>query len=103
MICMTIENNKQNVYERTMTMPNDRDWRWVPAFTGLTVGHSHAAPIEGEIASNAAALLVVLGVWAIAMGARNLRELRYKRLVPRQHERDDPFPDIEPGDQQHMP
>ena len=38
-----------------------------------------AAPIEGQLGSNAAALLVVLGVWALFMGMRNLRELRHKR------------------------
>ena len=38
-----------------------------------------AAPVEGQLASNAAALLVVLGVWALFMGMRNLRELRHKR------------------------
>jgi len=45
------------------------------------MGYGRAAPIEGELGSNAAALLVVLGVWALFMGMRNLRELRHKRLV----------------------
>ena len=45
----------------------------------LSTQFVHAAPIEGELASNAAALLVVLGVWALFMGMRNLRELRHKR------------------------
>ena len=41
-----------------------------------------AAPIEGELGSNAAALLVLLGIGALLMGLRNLRELRRKRLIP---------------------
>ena len=45
------------------------------------MGVAHAAPIEGELGSNAAAVLVLLGVWALIMGMRNLRELRHKRLV----------------------
>lgn len=69
-------------------MPNDRNWRWLPALAGSAVCEVQAAPIEGEMASNAAAVLVVLGVWAIGMGVRNLRELRYKRLTPERHERE---------------
>jgi hypothetical protein len=69
-------------------MPNDRNWRWLAALPGLAVSQTQAAPVEGETASNAAALLIVLGVWAIAMGVRNLRELRYKRLVPERQQRD---------------
>lgn len=48
----------------------------------LFAGHANAAPIEGELGINAAALLVVLGVWALVMGLRNLRELRHKRMAP---------------------
>ena len=54
-------------------------WHWLLPF--IPMGYGHAAPIEGELGSNAAALLVVLGVWALFMGMRNLRELRHKRLV----------------------
>ena len=41
-----------------------------------------AAPIEGELGSHAAALLMLLGIGALLMGIRNLRELRHKRLLP---------------------
>ncbi|MCB1723591.1 MAG: hypothetical protein KDJ39_07840 [Gammaproteobacteria bacterium] len=40
-----------------------------------------AAPADGEFGSHAAAVLVVLGLGALLMGMRNLRELRYKRPV----------------------
>ena len=53
----------------------------------LSLGRSEAAPIEGEVSSNAAALLVLLGVWALFMGLRNLRALRYKRLIPQRNYR----------------
>ena len=49
---------------------------------GLATSPAHADPIEGELAMNAAAVLVVLGVWALLMGVRNLRSLRYKHSVP---------------------
>lgn len=47
------------------------------------------APVYADSADdasgfNAAALLVVLGVWAILMGVRNLRAMRYKPMVPHQ-------------------
>lgn len=57
-------------------------WRWLPVFPGMQIGQASAAPIEGEVGSNAAALLVLLGLWALFMGLRNLRELRHKRLLP---------------------
>jgi ABC-type nickel/cobalt efflux system permease component RcnA len=59
-----------------------RDWRWLPAIPGMQAGHAGAAPIEGEVSSNAAVLLMLLGLWALFMGLRNLRELRHKRLIP---------------------
>jgi hypothetical protein len=43
---------------------------------------AQAAPIEGEVASNAAAILVLLGIWALIGGLRNLREMRHKRVKP---------------------
>lgn len=49
---------------------------------GLATSPAYADPIEGEFAMNAAAVLVVLGVWALLMGVRNLRSLRYKHSVP---------------------
>ena len=60
------------------------DWRWLPVLTGMPIGQAGAAPIEGEVGSNAAALLVLLGLWALFMGLRNLRELRHKRILPGQ-------------------
>jgi len=57
----------------------ESNWCWV--LLGIPMGSAHAAPIEGELGSNAAALLVVLGVCALFMGMRNLRELRHKRLI----------------------
>ena len=76
-------------------MPNDRNWRWLPALATIAISDAHAAPIEGEMASNAAALLIILGVWAIGMGVRNLRELRYKRLVPDRRDRQSDLRGIE--------
>jgi len=59
-------------------------------FPALAAGPIHAAPIEGELGSNAAVLLVLLGLGALLMGMRNLRELRHKRLVPeREPEKND--------------
>lgn len=55
----------------------------------LGTGSAMAAPIEGEIGSNLASLLVLLGVWALVMGMRNLRELRHKRLTPQRQQRSD--------------
>lgn len=49
------------------------NWQWLPALPGLALGTANAAPVEGEFASNAAGLLVMLGVLAIIMGIRNLR------------------------------
>jgi hypothetical protein len=47
---------------------------------------AQAAPIEGEVASNAAAILVLLGVWALIGSLRNLREMRHKRVRPLRNE-----------------
>ena len=52
---------------------------WLALISLLSTQFVRAAPIEGELGSNAAALLVVLGVLALFMGMRNLRELRHKR------------------------
>ncbi len=57
-------------------------WRWFAATPVAVIGHARAAPIDGEVGSNAAALLVLLGLGALVMGLRNLRELRHKRLTP---------------------
>jgi hypothetical protein len=63
-------------------MTNFRIWRCWPLLPGLLIGGVEAAPIEGEVSSNAAALLVLLGIWALLMGVRNLRGIRHKRLTP---------------------
>ena len=55
--------------------------------TALPFGLAYAAPVEGEQSSNIAALLVLLGIGALLMGLRNLREMRHKRL---NHERRGP-------------
>ncbi len=60
-------------------MLNNWNRQWLPALPGLTVAPAIAAPMEGELASNTAGLLVVLGVLAIVMGIRSLR-LRSSRL-----------------------
>ena len=70
---------------------------------GLLVGlatalPAHAAEVEGELSVNAAALLVVLGIWALAMGVRNLRAMRYKPLVPQrqpQQDASEPLSDVD--------
>ena len=64
------------------TAHRENRWYWSSLFPALGIGQLQAAPIEGEFGSNAAALLMLLGVWALFMGVRNLRELRHKRLVP---------------------
>jgi hypothetical protein len=63
-------------------MHNKPNWHWLSPLPGLAVGHVNAAPIEGSLGSNAAALLVLLGIGALLMGMRNLRKLRHKRLTP---------------------
>jgi hypothetical protein len=75
------------------------NWYRLSLFPVLAVGPIHAAPIEGELGSNAAVLLVLLGLGALLMGMRNLRELRHKRLVPERqpannhHHPENPGPD----------
>jgi hypothetical protein len=66
-------------------MHDNRIKKWLPATPGLVIGHANAAPLEGEIGINAALLLMLLGVWAIIMGLRNLQALRHKHLVPERH------------------
>lgn len=61
---------------------------WMIALPVTVAGHAQSAPIEGEAGSNAASLLVLLGIGALLMGMRNLRELRHKRLMPERHRQD---------------
>lgn len=68
---------------------------WMIALPALA-SHAEAAPIAGELGSNAASLLVILGIGALLMGMRNLRQLRHKRLVTGRH-RHEPE-ETRPGD-----
>lgn len=65
---------------KTIRKKRGRHGTWALALASSSP--AYAAPIEGETSSNAAALLVLLGVGALVMGLRNLRELRHKRLAP---------------------
>ncbi|MCB1790702.1 MAG: hypothetical protein KDJ27_15455 [Gammaproteobacteria bacterium] len=47
-----------------------------------------AAPVDGDLGSQAAGLLMLLGVAALLLGMRNLRELRNKRPVRPRRPRD---------------
>jgi len=55
---------------------------WSSMLALFTSAEIAAAPVEGSAGSNAAAILVVLGLFALVMGLRNLRDLRHKRLTP---------------------
>lgn len=63
-------------------MQHTRLLRGLAGAGGIAASPAYADPIEGDFAMNAAAVLVVLGVWALLMGVRNLRTLRYKHSVP---------------------
>lgn len=71
---------------------------WMIALPSIVHGHVQAAPIEGELGSNAASLLVLLGIGALLMGMRNLRELRHKRLMPERNRHDPEGPRPEDGE-----
>lgn len=60
--------------------------RLLPLAAVPVQGAAQAAPIEGENASNAAAILVLLGIWALIGGLRNLRDMRHKRVRPLREE-----------------
>ncbi|MGD8955912.1 MAG: hypothetical protein PVJ03_01170 [Chromatiaceae bacterium] len=62
-------------------MKQTRTWQCLATLPLLNTGHTFAAPIEGEAASNAAAILVLLGVWALLMSLRNLRHIRHRRIA----------------------
>jgi hypothetical protein len=62
-------------------MQQTRAWRGLATLPILNTGQTFAAPIEGEAASNAAAILVLLGVWALLMSLRNLRHIRHRRIA----------------------
>ena len=68
-------------------MAKNKNRKWLACLSLAAVNPVNAAPIDGEIGSNAAAVLMVLGIWALLMGMRNLRELRHKRLVPARQQR----------------
>lgn len=69
-------------------MPNKRNRLWRPFLPGLAVGPTVAAPIDGNSATNAGALLVVFGVFAILLGVRDLRALRHKQNIAQQTQLD---------------
>lgn len=62
-------------------MPGNRQWRWIIPCAGAPIGAAQAA-IDGSLVSNVAALLLVLGMGAVLMGLRNLRQLRHQRITP---------------------
>ena len=60
--------------------------RLLPLAVVPAQGAAQGAPIEGESASNAAAILVLLGIWGLLSGLRNLRDVRHKRVRPLRNE-----------------
>ncbi len=62
-------------------MPDTRQWHWLFVCAGTPVGAAQAAPIEGSLFSNIAALLLVLGMGALLTGMRNLRQMRHRRIA----------------------
>lgn len=62
-------------------MPNMRNCLLRPILPSLVAGPTFAAPIDGSSATNAGALLVVFGVFAILIGVRDLRALRHKQTL----------------------
>ena len=65
----------------TRKMRSDRHAMKTAMLAALLAGSANAAPIEGAMRSNLAALLLILGVGALLMSLRNLRDLRHKRLI----------------------
>jgi hypothetical protein len=65
-------------------MPSKRICQWLPGLLGSVAGPTSANPVEGDFATNAGALLVILGVVAILLGIRNLRALRHRPPAVRQ-------------------
>jgi hypothetical protein len=56
-------------------------WFSIPGFT-IYAGAAQAATTDGDMQYNAAVVLGLLGAWAVLMGLKNLRELRYRPLQP---------------------
>jgi hypothetical protein len=56
----------------------------IPAVVALLAGTeaARASTVDGDHRFNAAVILGLLGVWAVLMGLKNLRELRYRPLQP---------------------
>jgi putative Mn2+ efflux pump MntP len=76
-------------------MTKTRAWQGLAALPGLTIGQTFAAPIEGETASNAAAILILLGVWALLMSLRSLRHIRHRRIAPAMRRKAERSADLE--------
>ncbi len=67
-----------------MLMPSKQIRQWLPGVLCSLAGPTAADSVEGDFATNAGALLVILGVIAILLGVRNLRALRQRPPVVRQ-------------------
>lgn len=61
-------------------MNRPTDWRWLAAVPLPAVGQTQTAALEGDLANHAALALVSLGIIAIVVGVRNLREIGDKRI-----------------------
>jgi len=59
-------------------MPVQRFRYWLPASVLLPAGIAEATTVEGGLAGDIGAVLVLLGVVAVLLGARNWRILRHK-------------------------
>lgn len=79
-------------------MPEKRICRWLPLSPGLAVGAAQAAQTEGNFAYFVASIPVLLGVFAILLGARNLRTLRHRHAVPEERWSDHRTPAAEDED-----
>lgn len=67
-------------------MPSNRKCQWLPALLGTTSLSSEASPTASGYTDYAAGVLMLLGLFAIILGIRNLRGLRHKQPSPRQRQ-----------------
>lgn len=61
-----------------------RPCQCLPALLGTASLNSEASPAAGGYIDYAAGVLMLLGLFAIILGVRNLRGLRHKQPPPRQ-------------------
>ncbi|MCB1800744.1 MAG: hypothetical protein KDI82_03555 [Gammaproteobacteria bacterium] len=66
----------------------DTATRLLPTTAAFAATPALAVPIEGDLGNHAAALLVALGVSALFLSFRNLRDLRHKRIAPPRPQQD---------------